>query len=171
MKINTDGNTPMEGIVTFTMFPVYTLTSFLASLSGHSSSYIELQQNAIERAFLWWTHNTQELVINMFNHNSQELFLLTSLLYINNSYDIHTWAGYSSLLSFCLYTSSSLTFSISPTLRRSTQLKSGISPGLPRRVSHTNTLWTLPFSLSCCFIHLSLYDRRSSGSLSQQSNA
>ena len=41
MKINTDGNTPMEGIVTFTMFPVYTLTSFLASLSGHSSSYIE----------------------------------------------------------------------------------------------------------------------------------
>ena len=75
MKINTDGNTPMEGIVTFTMFPVYTLTSFLASLSGHSSSYIELQQNAIERAFLWWTHNTQELVINMFNHNSQELYL------------------------------------------------------------------------------------------------
>jgi len=52
MKINTDGNTPMEGIVTFTMFPVYTLTSFLASLSGHSSSYIKLQQNAIERAFL-----------------------------------------------------------------------------------------------------------------------
>ena len=52
MKINTDGNTSMEGIVTFTMFPVYTLTSFLASLSGHSSSYIELQQNAIERAFL-----------------------------------------------------------------------------------------------------------------------
>ena len=75
MKINTDGNTPMEGIVTFTMFPVYTLTSFLASLSGHSSSYIELQQNAIERAILWWTHNTQELVINMFNHNSQELYL------------------------------------------------------------------------------------------------
>ena len=69
------GNTPMEGIVTFTMFPVYTLTSFLASLSGHSSSYIELQQNAIERAILWWTHNTQELVINMFNHNSQELYL------------------------------------------------------------------------------------------------
>ena len=24
MKINTDGNTPMKGIVTFTMFPVYT---------------------------------------------------------------------------------------------------------------------------------------------------
>ena len=41
MKINTDGNTPMEGIVTFTMFPVYTLTSFLASLLGHSSSYID----------------------------------------------------------------------------------------------------------------------------------
>lgn len=171
MKINTDGNTPMEGIVTFTMFPVYTLTSFLASLSGHSSSYIELQQNAIERAFLWWTHNTQELVINMFNHNSQELYLLNSLLYIKNLYDIHTWAGYSSHLSFCLYTSNSLTFSISPTRKRSTQLKSGVSPGLPRRVSHTNTLWTLPFSLSCCFIHLSLYDRRSSGSLSQQSNA
>ena len=75
MKINTDGNTPMEGIVTFTMFPVYTLTSFLASLSGHSSSYIELQQNAIERVSLWLTHNTQELVINMFNHNSQELYL------------------------------------------------------------------------------------------------
>ena len=32
MKINTYGNTPMEDIVTFTMFPVYTLTSFLASL-------------------------------------------------------------------------------------------------------------------------------------------
>jgi hypothetical protein len=75
MKINTYGNTPMEGIVTFTMFHVYTQTSFLASLSGHSSSYIELQQNAIEWVFLWLTHNTQELVINMFNHNSQELYL------------------------------------------------------------------------------------------------
>ena len=171
MKINTDGNTPMEGIVTFTMFPVYTLTSFLASLSGHSSSYIELQQNAIERAILWWTHNTQELVINMFNHNSQELYLWPAYLYIKNLYDIHTWARYCSHFSFCLYTSNSLTFSISPTLRRSTQLKSGVSPGLPRRVSHTNTLWTLPFSLSCCFIHLSSYDRRSSGSLSYQSNA
>ena len=52
MKINTDGNTPMEGIVTFTMFPVYTLTSFLASLSSHSSSYIDWQQNAIERVSL-----------------------------------------------------------------------------------------------------------------------
>ena len=52
MKINTDDITPMEGIVTFTMFPVYTLTSFPASLSGQSSSYIELQQNASERAFL-----------------------------------------------------------------------------------------------------------------------
>jgi len=90
----------------------------------------------------------------MFNHNSQELFLLTSLPYINNLYDFHTWAGYSSLHSFCLYTSNSLTFSISPTLRRSTQLKSGVSPGLPRRESLTNTLRTLPFSLSCCFIHL-----------------
>src|SRR3990170_5528310 len=55
---------------------------------------------------------------------------------------------------FCLYTSNSFTFSISPTLRRSTQLKSGVSPRLPRCVSHTNTLWTFPFSLSCCFIHL-----------------
>ena len=69
------GNTPMEGIVTITMFPVCIKTSFLASLSGHSSSYIELQQNAIERVSLWLTHNTQELVINMFNHNSQELYL------------------------------------------------------------------------------------------------
>src|SRR3989337_3104901 len=75
MKINTDGNIPMEGIVTFTMFPVYTETSFLASLSGHCSSYIELQQNAIERVSLLLTHNTQESVINMFNHNSQELYL------------------------------------------------------------------------------------------------
>ena len=65
----------MEGIVIFTMFPVYTLTSFLASLLGHSSSYIDSQQNAIERVSLWLTHNTQELVINMFNHNSQELYL------------------------------------------------------------------------------------------------
>ena len=32
MKINTDGNTPMEGIVTFTMFPARIKTSFLASL-------------------------------------------------------------------------------------------------------------------------------------------
>ena len=64
MKINTDGNTPMEGIVTFTMFPVYTLTSFLASLSGHSSSYIELQQNAIEWVSLWLTHNNQNSMIN-----------------------------------------------------------------------------------------------------------
>ena len=47
-----------------------------------------------------------------------------------------------------------LNFSISPTLRRSTQLKSGVSPGLPRCVSHTDTLWTFPFSLSYCFIHL-----------------
>ena len=75
MKINTDGNTPMEGIVTFTMFPVRIKTSFLASLLGHCSSYIEFQQNAIERVSLWSTHNTQELVINMFNHNFQELFL------------------------------------------------------------------------------------------------
>ena len=52
MKINTDGNTPMEGIVTFTMFPVYTSTSFLASLLGHSSSYSDSQLNAIERVSL-----------------------------------------------------------------------------------------------------------------------
>ncbi len=58
------GNTPMEGMVTFTMSYVCISTSFLASLSGHSSSYIKLQQNAIERVSLWLTHNTQESVIN-----------------------------------------------------------------------------------------------------------
>ena len=46
------GNTPMEGIVTFTKFPACIKTSFLASLSGHSSSCIESQQSAIERVSL-----------------------------------------------------------------------------------------------------------------------
>jgi len=75
MKNKYIGNTPMEGIVTFTKFPACIKTSCLASLSGHSSSCIESQWSAIERVSLWSTHNTQELVINMFNHNSQELFL------------------------------------------------------------------------------------------------
>ena len=173
MKINTDDNTPMEGIVTFTMFLVRIKTSFLASLLGRSGSCIELQQNAIERVFLWSTfnHNTQELWTNCLITIPKNYFFLTSLPNINNLYGFHTWAGHSSLLSFCLYTSNSLTFSISPTLKRSIQLKSGVSPGLPRRESFTNTLWTLPFSLSCCFIHLSSYERRSSGSLFYQSNA
>ena len=163
MKNKYIGNTPMEGIVTFTKFPACIKTSCLASLSGHSSSCIESQQSAIERVSLWSTHNTQELVINMFNHNSQELFLLTSLSYINNLYDFHTWAGYSSLHSICLYTSNSFTSNNSPTLRRSTQLKSGVSPGFPKCESFTNTLRTFP--LSCLFYSPSSYDRRSTGSL------
>ena len=56
----------MEGIVTFTMFLVRISTSLLASHLGHSSSCIELQQNAIERVSLWSTfnHNTLESAIN-----------------------------------------------------------------------------------------------------------
>src|SRR3990170_5430831 len=46
------GNTPMEGIVTFTMFPTRIETSFPASLLGRSSSCIESQQSAIERVSL-----------------------------------------------------------------------------------------------------------------------
>jgi hypothetical protein len=128
MKNKYIGNTPMEGIVTFTKFPACIKTSCLASLSGHSSSCIESQQSAIERVSLWSTHNTQELVINMFNHNSQELFSLTSLLYINSLYDFHTWAGYSSLLSFCLYTSNSLTFSISSISEEASNLRVALAP-------------------------------------------
>ena len=130
MKNKYIGNTPMEGIVTFTKFPACIKTSFLASLSGHSSSCIESQQSAIERVSLWSTHNTQELVINMFNHISQELFSLTSLLYINSLYDFHTWAGYSSLLSFCLYTSNSLTFSISIS-EEASNLRVALAPEFP----------------------------------------
>ena len=60
----------MESLVTFTMFPARILTSFTASCLGHSSSRIELQQNAIERVSLCSTfnHNTQESAINSFNH-------------------------------------------------------------------------------------------------------
>ena len=117
------GKTPMEGVVTFTMFPTRISTSFSASLLGRSSSCIELQQNAIERVFLWSTfnHNTQELWTNSLITISKNYFFFTTLPNINNLYDFHTWAGHSSLLSFCLYTSNSLTFSISPTLRTSTQ--------------------------------------------------
>ena len=39
-------------------------------------------------------------------------------------------------------------------LEEAPNFKSGFSLGLPRRVSLTNTLWTFPFSLSYCFIHL-----------------
>src|SRR4051812_30476472 len=43
--------------------------------------------------------------------------------------------------------------------------KSGVSLGLPRRVSLTNTLLTCPLSLSCLFYSPSSHDWRSSGSL------
>ena len=52
MKINTNGNTPMEGIVTFYYIPSVYLNLTPASLLGRSSSCTESQQNVIERVSL-----------------------------------------------------------------------------------------------------------------------
>ena len=124
----------------------------LASVLRRSSSCIESQQNAIERVSLWSTHNTQESVINMFNHNSQELFFwpafYTSIACMTfiHELDIPVFSLFillTVLLTICLLLS-----------EEAPNFESGVSLGLPRHVSFTNTLQTLPFSLSCCFIHV-----------------
>ena len=46
------------------------------------------------------------------------------------SYDFHFWAGYPSLLSFCLYTYHSSISNVTPTHRRSHMIKGGTCHGL-----------------------------------------